>query len=90
MAQLTDNQKTYFGAMESTFSSAGWLQFLLPKWQEEQAIIKESTFFNAENEGDLIKARERFDLLEELITLPGKIQAQRDFIEQAAEDDPNG
>lgn len=81
MAELTNEQKTFFSAMESTFATAGWQHFMLPRWQEEQKMLQESTFFNAENEIDLVKARERFDLLEELITLPEKIQAQREAAE---------
>ncbi len=78
MAELTDEQKTFFSAMETTFNTPGWAHFMLPRWVEEQAQLKESTFFNAEGETDLIAARERFDLLEELITLPEKIAAQKE------------
>lgn len=81
MAELTNEQKTFFSAMEATFETVGWSQFMLPRWKEEQQQIKESTFFNAKNEMDLIEARERFNLLEELITLPAQIQAQREAAE---------
>lgn len=81
MTELTNEQKTFFSAMEATFATPGWQQFMLPRWIEEQKSLKESTFFNAENEIDLCKARERFDLLDELITLPIKIQAQREAAE---------
>ncbi len=86
MAELTDQQKTFFSAMESTFSTSGWQHFMLPRWLEEQKMLQESTFFNAENEIDLVKARERFDLLEELITLPAKIQAQREAAEAGTDE----
>ncbi len=84
---LTDQQKTFFYAMESTFATEGWRHFMMPRWVEEQKMLKESTFFNAESELDLLKARERFDLLEELITLPEKIQAQREAAEAESTQD---
>lgn len=87
MTELTTEQKTFFSAMETTFATPGWAQFMTPRWIEEQKMVKESAFFNAENEIDLVKARERFDILEELITLPEKIQAQRELAEAGSEED---
>ncbi len=78
MAELTDEQKTFFSAMETTFNTPGWAHFMHPRWVEEQAQLKESTFFNAKDETDLIAARERFDLLEQLITLPATIATQKE------------
>ena len=87
MADLTNEQKTFFSALETTFATPGWQQFMLPRWIEEQKQLQESTFFNADNEIDLCKARERFDILEELITLPIKIQAQREAAEAGEGED---
>lgn len=77
--KLSNEQVEWYGAMDLMFASKGWT-FLVQGWTREHDSLADDIFFNAQNMGDLEKARERYRLLDELIKLPGAIEAQRQLI----------
>jgi len=81
MSKLDSKQLQFFSSMEDTFRTPGWT-LLTQGWREEQEQLPVTMFFNAKSQEDLEKARVRFGLLNELISLPQTIQAQRTQIEE--------
>ena len=78
--QLDAKQQEFFSSMEGTFITPGWA-LLAQGWKEEQDALPQMMFFNAKTMEDVEQARVRFGLLNELITLPQTITAQREQIE---------
>jgi hypothetical protein len=79
--QLNDQQKEFFSAMETTFNTTGW-ELLRQGWQAELDRLPEIVFYNAKTVDDLLIARERAKLLNELLSLPAVMTAQQKEIEE--------
>ncbi len=77
MAKLTAEQKVYFAAMEQTFNTEGW-GLMSRGWKEEQDQLPERMFFGANTIEDMQNSRVRYGLLNELLSLPETIAAQKE------------
>lgn len=76
---MNTEQKEYFAAMEQMFNTSGWT-LVQRGWKEEQDALAERMFFNAKNMEDIVAARVRYGLLDELSKLPEMIEAQKDAL----------
>lgn len=81
---MNTEQKEYFAAMEQMFNTAGWT-LVQRGWKEEQDALAERMFFNAKSMEDIVAARVRYGLLDELSKLPEMIEAQKHVIETGAD-----
>lgn len=82
---MRDDQKQYFMEMELLFSQPGW-QRLQEGWRAEKEALAEATFWNARNFEDVMLARERFAMLEQLTELADAIQEQKEQVEIGADE----
>ncbi len=87
--KLSETQTQFFTAMDGCFRTKGWT-LLRQGWEEEQSLLSDRMFFNAKSMEDMNNARVRYGLLNELISLPATVAAQRTQIEEMDEDDPDG
>ena len=81
---MNTEQKEYFAAMEQMFNTEGWT-LVQRGWKEEQDALAERMFFNAKSMEDIVAARVRYGLLDELSKLPEMIEAQKHAIETGAD-----
>ena len=84
--QLTPEQTEFYQAMEHTFNTKGW-RLMIQRWKEEQVQLKDRMFFGAKDMTDVQEHRGRYELLNELLTLPDHIAKQKEYIEGQDEDD---
>jgi len=84
--ELTPEQNEFYQAMDHTFQTKGW-QLMIQRWREEQVQLKDRMFFGAKDMIDVQEHRGRYELLNELLTLPEHIAKQKEYIEQLDEDD---
>jgi len=85
--QLSPEQIEFYAAMEYTFSTKGWA-LMRRRWKEEQDQLLDRCFFSAKNMEDVNEHRGRYELLNELLTLPDHLAKQKEHIELS--DDPEG
>ena len=74
--ELNSQQNEFFSAMEDTFRTPGWA-LLQQGWREEQQTLPERMFYNAKTVEEMGEARVRHGLLNELLSLPETIAAQK-------------
>ena len=87
--KLTTEQQQYFSAMEQMFNTAGWT-LVHRGWKEEQDALAERMFFNAESMSDMVAARTRYGLLDELIKLPEMVEKQKEMaLTETSEEEEN-
>ena len=84
--KLTEKQTQFFAAMEEMFLTPGW-SLVTQGWKVEQGQLADAMFFNAKTLEDMSLARARHGLLDELITLPATITAQKAQIEEQNEEE---
>lgn len=85
--KLNDEQQEYFAAMEQMFNTQGWT-LVQRGWKEEQDALAERMFFNAKDMEDIVAARVRYGLLDELSKLPEMIERQKQAILTGADEEP--
>jgi hypothetical protein len=84
--ELTQQQAEFYQAMDHTFNTKGW-QLMTQRWREEQIQLKDRMFFGAKDMNDVQEHRGRYELLNELLTLPEHLAKQKQFVENADPDD---
>lgn len=77
---MRETDKQYFMEMELLFNQPGWKR-LVDGWTAERDALAEATFFNARTIEDVMLARERRAMLEQLIALPDEIEKQKEYAE---------
>lgn len=80
---LTEAEKAYFMDMESLFNSSGWSR-LVTGWKAEQEQIVESALWLTEEQRR--EAKERWQLLAELLRLPTTVDEQKTALTTPDED----
>lgn len=68
---LSPERQLLYRELEHTFNTPGW-RFLIQGWEQKRDSLRELTFFNAGDWDDVQHARIRFQLLNEIIDLPGE------------------
>jgi len=84
--ELTPEQAEFYQAMEHTFNTQGW-RMMSQRWKEEQDQLKDRMFFSAKSMDDVNEHRGRYELLNELLTLPEHLAKQREHIAELDEND---
>jgi len=83
--QLTPEQNEFYAAMEHTFNTPGW-RLMSQRWKEEQDQLLDRCFFSAKDMDDVNEHRGRYELLNELLTLPEHLAKQKEHIALLDED----
>lgn len=68
---LSPERQLLYRELEHTFNTPGW-RFLTQGWEQKREALRELTFFNAGDWDDVQHARIRYQLLNEILDLPGE------------------
>ena len=73
---MREEQKQFFMEMDLLFRQPGWAR-LVDGWKQERDALPEAAFWNARTIEELMIARERYALLDQLCQLPDAIAEQQ-------------
>jgi hypothetical protein len=76
-------QQEYFAAMEALFNTKGW-ELLSNGWAAELELLPQTAFFNAKTFDEVVEFRIRYDLVNELKSLPELVALQKEQALKAA------
>jgi len=84
--ELTDQQKEFYNALEGTYRTPGW-KLMVQGWEAERDSLAEAMFHNAKSMDDILTARVRYGLLNELVNIEQLHVEQRTQLEERDEAD---
>lgn len=73
---MEEHVKQHFMEMEMLFNQPGWRK-LVDGWKEERDALYEAAFWNSKSFEDVLLARERWHMLNQLIELRETIDEQK-------------